>query len=71
VSDYSQKAYEEGWRARKQGDMSVENPYPESGHPRDTTYQDEMHAAWWEGWEDAAEDEANAAPTSTQEEESK
>jgi hypothetical protein len=44
------RAYESGRKARERGEPETANPYPESGHPRDTTYDDEMHYEWWKDW---------------------
>lgn len=49
---YLQEAYDEGYQAAKDGLDETENPWELSGHERDTTYQDEMHYAWYSGWED-------------------
>jgi hypothetical protein len=70
VSDLSQpyvdKAYREGQRAYKRGLPESANPYQPSGHPRDTTLDDAMHAAWWQGYEDET---LAALPPHTPEEE--
>jgi hypothetical protein len=55
---YVDKAYRQGVAARKRGKPESANPYTPSGHPRDTTLDDEMHAAWAEGYEDEGNGEA-------------
>jgi len=48
--DFIKEAYDEGYEAAKAGKSEDDNPYELSGHERDTTYEDEMHFAWYNGW---------------------
>ncbi len=49
IEEYA-RAYEEGFHAYKDGKSVEENPYPRSGHERDTTFSDELHQYWIEGF---------------------
>ena len=55
-SDSFREAYNEGREARRLGLNEDDNPYPPSGHERDTTFMDEMHYHWYCGW-NATDDE--------------
>lgn len=48
--DSYKTAYDEGYNAAKDGKPENDNPYEESNHPRDTTYNDEMHYWWYVGY---------------------
>lgn len=52
------EAYDEGYEAAKKEtfeSLDAVCPYQESGHERDTTYQDELHYWWFAGYEDFKE----------------
>lgn len=50
--DY-REAYDEGYLAAQQGKSLDDNPYPESGHERDTSHSDELNYWWYSGWMDS------------------
>jgi dihydrofolate reductase len=45
--------WREGFDAKLMGKTHNDNPYEPSGHPRDTTYEDEQNFQWYSGFEDA------------------
>ena len=47
-SEEFQEAYRQGYQAGREGG-GKKNPYPESGHERETTYEDELHYQWYSG----------------------
>lgn len=49
------ETYTEGYEAAKSGLELSDNPYKESGHERDTTYEDEMNYYWYCGFSDFSE----------------
>lgn len=57
MSDYFQQAEEEGRKAALAGATESDNPYEESGHERDTTFDDECHYRWWRGFIHAHDEE--------------
>lgn len=46
------ESYTAGYNAAKNGGKESDNPHKESGHPRDTTYDDELHYWWSSGFND-------------------
>lgn len=46
------EAYDEGYEAAKSLEEESSCPYRESGHERDTTYQDELRYWWLNGYVD-------------------
>jgi len=50
-------AYDKGYLAAKEGKNQNDNPYDESGHERDTTFQDMLHEQWYSGFNDYEGDE--------------
>lgn len=55
MEEYLKIAFKEGWDAYHKGIQENGNPYKPSGHERDTTFEDERHAEWWRGWNEAEE----------------
>jgi hypothetical protein len=47
------RAYEQGVQAALSGGSEGDNPYPASGHERETTRDDELRYRWWSGFTDA------------------
>ena len=47
--------YTEGYDAAIAGKTLDDNPHKESGHERDTTFEDEAHFRWYQGWCDYRE----------------
>lgn len=58
---YYAEAYRAGYLAGKSGDELEDNPYPGSGHERDTTFEDELQYQWQSGFMDGQEDDGNRA----------
>ena len=50
--EYFKKAYDEGFHAAEAGKSLDDNPYEPSGHPRDTTFTDELNYYWYSGHSD-------------------
>lgn len=53
---YYKKAYDLGYQAASSGLSEKDNPYPTSGHERDTTFDDELHYQWYSGFWAASSD---------------
>lgn len=51
-NDYFEEAYNEGYQAAKDGKSEDDNPYPPSGHERETTFKDELNYHWYQGFWD-------------------
>jgi hypothetical protein len=49
---YTAKCYNEGYQAAQNGEPEESNPYKESGHERDTTFEDDQRYWWWSGYND-------------------
>jgi len=47
------EAYDNGYEAYRKGKSENDNPYKQSGHERDTTFDDERHFQWTVGFWDA------------------
>lgn len=45
-----EEEFVEGFHAFFKGLKEDDNPYKESGHERDTTYQDYCHQEWYSGY---------------------
>ena len=50
--EYFDKIYNEGYHAAENGKKLKNNPHKSSGHERDTTFDDEKHYWWDEGFDD-------------------
>ena len=53
------EAYDEGQNSARCGHPPESCPYRESGHERDTTYQNELNYWWHHGFEDYTREEYN------------
>lgn len=48
-------AYDAGREAAGEGRTEDDNPHQPSGHERDTTFDDELHFNWYQGFWDGRE----------------